>query len=250
MQLNREWGISIGWQELFPIVVACAIWFPHFSGKQVQFWCDNESVVAIINSGHSKAPRIMDLLRFLVLVSMKHNFFVRVCHVPGVCNETADAVSRFQDACFWAVAPNANPLHHPAFTHDPLRDGVQTYAHWGLAWTTNRMIGSGEKHFIQFCLMNRVMSSKGDIFPASEGTLIYFASYLARTVKHTCTTIKLHLSAVRNLHISCGHGDPLHGKLLLHKVLRAILRYQGRSRILCQPVTPGVLATIQLIHLH
>ena len=72
------------------------IWFPHFSGKQVQFWCDNESVVAIINSGHSKAPRIMDLLRFLVLVSMKHNFFVRVRHVPGVSNEIADALSHFQ----------------------------------------------------------------------------------------------------------------------------------------------------------
>ena len=77
MQLLRERGISIEWQELFPIVVACAIWFPHFSGQRVQFWCDNESVVAIINSGHLKAPRIMDLLRFLVLISMKHNFFVR-----------------------------------------------------------------------------------------------------------------------------------------------------------------------------
>ena len=99
MQLHRERGISIEWQELFPIVVACAIWFPHFSGKRVQFWCDNESVVAIINSGHSKAPRIMDLLRFLVLISMSH--------VPGVSNEIADALSRFQDARFRAAAPNA-----------------------------------------------------------------------------------------------------------------------------------------------
>ena len=93
--------------------------------------------------------------------------------------------------------------------------------------------------------MNRLMSSEGDILPASEGTLIYFASYLARTVKHS--TIKLYLSAVRNLHISCGHGNPLQGKLLLHKVLRGILRYQGRSRILRQPVTPRVLAAIQPI---
>ena len=30
MQLHRERGMSIEWQELFPIVVACAIWFPHF----------------------------------------------------------------------------------------------------------------------------------------------------------------------------------------------------------------------------
>ena len=93
--------------------------------------------------------------------------------------------------------------------------------------------------------MNRLMSSEGDILPASEGTLIYFASYLARTVKHS--TIKLYLSAVRNLHISWGHGNPLQGKLLLHKVLRGILRYQGRSRILRQPVTPRVLAAIQPI---
>ena len=87
---------------------------------------------------------------------------------------------------------------------------MQTYAKWGLAWTTNRTYGSGEKRFIQFCLSNRLMSQEGDILPASEGTLIYFASYLARTVKHS--TIKLHLAAVRNLHISCGHGDPPSGK--------------------------------------
>ena len=83
MQLHRERGISIEWQELFSMVVACAIWFPHFSGKRVQIWCDNESVVAIINSDNSNAPRIMYLLRFLVLISMKHNFFVRAHHVPG-----------------------------------------------------------------------------------------------------------------------------------------------------------------------
>ena len=85
--------------------------------------------------------------------------------------------------------------------------------------------------------MNRLFSSNGDLFPASEGTLIYFATHLARKVKHS--TIKLYLSAVRNLHITCGYGDPLVGKLLLKKVLRGILRHQGQTRILRQPVTPG-----------
>ena len=80
LQLNRAGGISIEWQERFPIVVACAIWFPHFAGKRIQFWCDNESVVAIVNSGHSKAPRIMDLLTFLILIFMKNNFFIRARH--------------------------------------------------------------------------------------------------------------------------------------------------------------------------
>lgn len=109
MRLGRERGISIEWQELFPIVVACALWYPEFSGKRLQFWCDNESVVAIINQGHSKAPRIMDLVRFLVLISMKHNFFVRARHVAGVNNGIADALSRFQEQRFRQLAPHAAP---------------------------------------------------------------------------------------------------------------------------------------------
>ena len=136
-------------------------------------------------------------------------------------------------------------MYHPAFANDPLRDEVSTYARWGLAWTIQRTYSSGEKRFINFCLMNRLVSDMGDILPASEGTLIYFASYLARTVRHS--TIKVYLAAVRNLHISCGHGDPLVGKLLLKKVLRVILRYQGQRRILRQPVTPGILLTIRPI---
>jgi len=45
--------------------------------------------------------------------------------------------------------------------------------------------------------MNRLLSPTSNILPASEGTLIYFASYLARTVRHS--TIKHYLVAV---HIS------------------------------------------------
>ena len=117
------------------------------------------------------------------------------------------------------------------------------YANWGLAWRTNRTYGSGERRFICFCLMHRLVHDSGDIFPASEGTLIYFASYLARSVRHS--TIRLYLAAVRNLHISCGHSYPLAGKLLLRKVLRGILRYQGQHRVLRQPVTSGVLLAIR-----
>ena len=91
--------------------------------------------------------------------------------------------------------------------------------------------------------MHRLVHDSGDILPASEGTLIYVASYLARSVHHS--TIRLYLTAVHNLHISCGHSDPVVGKLLLRKVLRGILCYQGQHRFLRQPVTPGVLLAIR-----
>ena len=93
--------------------------------------------------------------------------------------------------------------------------------------------------------MHRLASPTGDILPASEGTLIYFASYLARTVHHG--TIKMYLAAVCNLHIISGYKDPLRGRLLLKKILRGILRYQGSPRIRRQPVTPGVLLAIRPI---
>lgn len=93
--------------------------------------------------------------------------------------------------------------------------------------------------------MNRLATPTGDILPASEGTLIYFASYLARTVRHSA--IKTYLAAVRNLHIISGYKDPLRGRLLLKKILRGILRYQGSPRIRREPVTPGILLAIRPI---
>ena len=56
---------------------------------------------------HAIHSGIQATLRFLVLISMKHNFFVQACHVPGVSNEIADALLHFQDAPFQAGAPNA-----------------------------------------------------------------------------------------------------------------------------------------------
>ena len=108
MSLSQQCGISIEWQELFPIVVACSMWHPFLTGKHLQFWHDNLSVVAIINSGRSKTPRIMDLVQQLVLLSMQHNFVVCTRLVPGVSKEIADALSRFQMQHFPSLAPHAD----------------------------------------------------------------------------------------------------------------------------------------------
>ena len=85
--------------------------------------------------------------------------------------------------------------------------------------------------------MDRLISQTRPVLPASEGTLVYFASYLARTVRHS--TIKLYLAVVRNLHITARYDDPLKGKLLLRNVLQGILRFQGEKKICRQLVTPA-----------
>ena len=59
----------------------------------------------------------MDLMRFLLLLSMKHNFFVRAHHFPGVSNNITDALSRFQDERYRAVASKAQNNPAPFHLH-------------------------------------------------------------------------------------------------------------------------------------
>jgi hypothetical protein len=46
-------GISISWQELFAIVVACQIWGNLLHDHCITFHCDNEGVVSMINMKRS-----------------------------------------------------------------------------------------------------------------------------------------------------------------------------------------------------
>ena len=54
---------SITWKELFPVYLACSVWGHLWSGKHIILWCDNVSVIHILNSKSSKINKIMDLIR-------------------------------------------------------------------------------------------------------------------------------------------------------------------------------------------
>ncbi len=108
-QLLETPGISIAWQELFAIIVACQIWGDLLRDKRIIFKCDNEAVVSMINTKCSRAPRAMDLIRHLTLLTLQFNFYIRAQHIPGKRNEVADSLSRFQNQRFRLLAPWADP---------------------------------------------------------------------------------------------------------------------------------------------
>ena len=108
-QLNKTTGISIEWQELYPIYLACRLWGSQWTAKRIVFFCDNESVVRILNQKTSKSPKIMELLRPIVLCTLQHNFTFTAQHVRGIENGIADAFSRFQMNRFRQLAPLASP---------------------------------------------------------------------------------------------------------------------------------------------
>ncbi|XP_053143522.1 uncharacterized protein LOC128341261 [Hemicordylus capensis] len=118
----RDWferGVTrdLTFLELFPIVVAVHIWAEEFADSSVRFWCDNQAVVQVVNSQSSRSPRVMVLVRALVLQCLRANILFRSRHVPGIRNDIADALSRFQVDRFRALAPEASlhPDPMPAF---------------------------------------------------------------------------------------------------------------------------------------
>ncbi|XP_063054526.1 uncharacterized protein LOC134448797 [Engraulis encrasicolus] len=104
--------------EMYPIVVACVLWGSSWCRKRIVFYCDNEAVVAIINKGRSKCPKLMALVRRLTWQSVMGNFVFSAAHVPGHSNVIADALSRFHLQEFRRLCPSASstPLRCPSFS--------------------------------------------------------------------------------------------------------------------------------------
>jgi hypothetical protein len=99
---------SIALKELYPITLAIELWGPLLSSKRILLYCDNQSVVAIINSQTSKCPLIMRLVRRLTVAAMSSNLVLRSHHIPGSSNTLADHLSRFCHLQARRVAPWLN----------------------------------------------------------------------------------------------------------------------------------------------
>ena len=67
------------------------------------------SLVAIINSKHSKSPQVIDLVRAITRQTLKYNFAFTAADIPGWDNSIADSLSRFQTDCFRTLAHCAFP---------------------------------------------------------------------------------------------------------------------------------------------
>ena len=126
---------QIAIKELIPITLACAIWGNHWKKSTIRANCDNEAVVAIINSGYSREPFLMHLLRCIFFLSAKYEFSLVATHVPGQQNELADAISRDNAALFLSLSPQAD--HRP--TEIP-QDWINKLLIEKPDWTSNSWI--------------------------------------------------------------------------------------------------------------
>ena len=94
LQWPDSWAsVHITVKGLEPVVLACAVWGPHWWGRTVECRCDNAAVVAIICSRMSKHPLVMYLMRCLFFIVAYYQLYLLPVHLPGKYSEAVDTIS-------------------------------------------------------------------------------------------------------------------------------------------------------------
>ena len=104
----KQKSILITYKELFPIVVDAALWGSEWVSQQVEFLCNNESVVSVLKSGSSWDQHLMGFLHHLSLLAICHSFVCIVSSVRGKVNPVGDSLSHFQFEHFCCLTPQAD----------------------------------------------------------------------------------------------------------------------------------------------
>ena len=116
---------------------------------------------------------------------------------------------------------------------------MERYFLHGLAESTRKTYNSAKRRYAEFAAKHGFQP-----LPASEHQLCQFVSYLAEG-KLCHSTIKCYLSAVRQMHVAEGYGDPRMSSMArLEQVLRGIKSLQARTRgrsLPRLPITPDLL---------
>ena len=133
--------------------------------------------------------------------------------------------SNFSGSDAWRHMPIPYSCLPSGSASDALTQKCRFFLTEGLAPSTRRVYKSAQQRFIDFCRQDGRVNQDGSIPPATEETLMRFASLLADNLNHS--SIKVYLSAVRSLHIDHGLPDPLVNCLRLQHLLRGIKRVQG-----------------------
>ena len=99
---------SIEYLELYTVTVGVFNWIYLFKNSRIVLFCDNQSVVAMINSTSSSCPHCMVLIRILVLKMLVHSVRIFAKYVSSKDNFYSDALSRLKLLLFWQLAKDNN----------------------------------------------------------------------------------------------------------------------------------------------
>ena len=131
---NLQWSVNmqtfpIAVKELFPMVIAAAIYGNQWSGKLVLFRVDNLAVVEVLKL-HIVESHLMHLIRMLVFFAAHFNFWFSASHIAGSENTLADSLSHNNAPFFLSQVSTAS--RDPSRIPLPLLKLLEC----NLTWTT------------------------------------------------------------------------------------------------------------------
>ena len=99
---------SIAFLELYALTVAVVTWQKdrELRDRRVSLFCDNESVMYMINNSSSSCNQCMKLTRILTLGNIKFNRRIKILYIKSQDNFLADSLSRMDFDRFWKSAPS------------------------------------------------------------------------------------------------------------------------------------------------
>ena len=179
----------------------------------VLFQCDNISVVAAIKKGSSKDPLVMHLLRSLWFFVAYFDICLTVEHLAGCLNITADHLSRNNMQSFFVLNPQADPQQTPLpaellqiynSARQPRLDlsGIQKTVLQLLSERSS--LDYSEVLSSRAEALPRILQPCSSIVPAHFGRHTAAFCWALGTQGLSHASIKVYLSAVRNLHVSDG----------------------------------------------
>ena len=104
---------SIEYLELFAVAVSVLLWAKHIQNKRVFLFCDNMSVVYMLNNSTSSCKNCMVLIRIIMLESVKQNVRIFAKHVRTDLNGPSDALSRLQFDRFYRLTAAEGKVMEP-----------------------------------------------------------------------------------------------------------------------------------------
>ena len=97
---TKDVNPSIKYLELYASTAGVLAWLHNFTDKHIVIFCDNHSVINMVNNTSSSCRNCMVLIRKIVLHCLIWNVKIFAKFVPTKLNAIADSLSRFQNSRF------------------------------------------------------------------------------------------------------------------------------------------------------
>ena len=96
----KECGPSIEFLERYAVAISVMLWTKYHKNTRIVLFCDNESVVYMVNKQSSKCRNCMTLIRLITLECLLQNVRLYARHVRTELNGRVDALSRDKISSF------------------------------------------------------------------------------------------------------------------------------------------------------